>query len=194
MDGKQQIQTTQVQRTPVVVQEQSTMPLTVANTTTTKPVVAKQKLTIRDIQRAERERLAQLAAKKPHNKQVQAKLINKWLPKSKPRLNVKQQFLLNNNVKWRCQAEQQRIAQQQAEAQRQVAMQAEQQRIAQQQAEAQRQAAMQAEQQRIAAEQAEAQCQAALKAEQERIAALQAEQQRIAAQQAEQQRIAARAS
>ncbi len=55
VDGKQQIQTTQVQRTPVVVQEQSTMPLTVANTkTTTKPVVAKQKLTIRDIQRAER--------------------------------------------------------------------------------------------------------------------------------------------
>lgn len=62
VDGKQQIQTTQVQRTPVVVQEQSTMPLTVANTTTTKPVVAKQKLTIRDIQRAERERIAQLEA------------------------------------------------------------------------------------------------------------------------------------
>ena len=99
------------------------------------------------------------------------------------------------------QAEQQRIAQQQAEAQRQAAMQAEQQRIAAEQAEAQRQAALQAEQQRIAAEQAEAQRQAAMQAEQQRIAAqqaeaqrqaaLQAEQQRIAAQQAEQQRIAA---
>ena len=161
VDGKQQIQTTQVQRTPVVVQEQSTMPLTVANTTTTKPVVAKQKLTIRDIQRAERERLAQLAAEEAAQQAGTS------------------------------QVDQQMVAQQQAEAQRQVAMQAEQQRIAQQQAEAQRQAAMQAEQQRIAAEQAEAQRQAALKAEQERIAALQAEQQRIAAQQAEQQRIAA---
>ena len=89
------------------------------------------------------------------------------------------------------QAEQQRIAQQQAEAQRQAAMQAEQQRIAQQQAEAQRQAAMQAEQQRIAAEQAEAQRQAALKAEQQRIAAEQAEAQRQAALKAEQDRIAA---
>ena len=88
-------------------------------------------------------------------------------------------------------AEQQRIAAEQAEAQRQAAMQAEQQRIAAEQAEAQRQAAMQAEQQRIAAEQAEAQRQAALKAEQDRIAAQQAEQQRIAAEQAEAQRQAA---
>ena len=88
-------------------------------------------------------------------------------------------------------AEQQRIAAEQAEAQRQAAMQAEQQRIAAEQAEAQRQAAMQAEQQRIAAEQAEAQRQAALKAEQNRIAAQQAEQQRIAAEQAEAQRQAA---
>ena len=53
---------TQVQRTPVMVQQESTTPLVIANTTQTKAVVAKQKLTIRDIQRAERERLAQLAA------------------------------------------------------------------------------------------------------------------------------------
>ena len=99
------------------------------------------------------------------------------------------------------QAEQQRIAAEQAEAQRQAALKAEQQRIAAEQAEAQRQAALkaeqdriaaqQAEQQRIAAEQAEAQRQAALKAEQDRIAAQQAEQQRIAAEQAEAQRQAA---
>ena len=88
-------------------------------------------------------------------------------------------------------AEQQRIAAEQAEAQRQAALKAEQDRIAAQQAEAQRQAALQAEQQRIAAEQAEAQRQAALKAEQDRIAAQQAEQQRIAAEQAEAQRQAA---
>ncbi|MFR2883034.1 subtype B tannase, partial [Veillonella nakazawae] len=89
------------------------------------------------------------------------------------------------------QAEQQRIAAEQAEAQRQAALKAEQERIAAEQAEAQSQAAMQAEQQRIAAEQAEAQRQAALKAEQERIAAEQAEAQRQAALKAEQQRIAA---
>ena len=89
------------------------------------------------------------------------------------------------------QAEQQRIAAEQAEAQRQAALQAEQQRIAAEQAEAQRQAALKAEQQRMAAEQAEAQRQAALKAEQERIAAEQAEAQRQAALKAEQQRIAA---
>ena len=95
------------------------------------------------------------------------------------------------------QAEQQRIAQQQAEAQRQAAILSEQQRqmamqAEQQQAEAQRQAAMQAEQQRIAQQQAEAQRQAALKAEQERIAAQQAEQARIAEAQrqaAEQERL-----
>ena len=88
-------------------------------------------------------------------------------------------------------AEQQRIAAEQAEAQRQAALKAEQQRIAAEQAEAQRQAALKAEQERIAAEQAEAQRQAALKAEQERIAAEQAEAQRQAALKAEQQRIAA---
>ena len=88
-------------------------------------------------------------------------------------------------------AEQQRIAAEQAEAQRQAALKAEQQRIAAEQAEAQRQAALKAEQERIAAEQAEAQRQAALKAEQQRIAAEQAEAQRQAALKAEQQRIAA---
>ena len=88
-------------------------------------------------------------------------------------------------------AEQQRIAAEQAEAQRQAALKAEQDRIAAEQAEAQRQAALKAEQERIAAEQAEAQRQAALKAEQERIAAEQAEAQRQAALKAEQQRIAA---
>ena len=57
------------------MQEQSTMPLTVANTTTTKPVVAKQKLTIRDIQRAERERLAQLAAEEAAQQAGTSQLI-----------------------------------------------------------------------------------------------------------------------
>ena len=201
VDGKQQIQTTQVQRTPVVVQEQSTMPLTVANTTTTKPVVARQKLTIRDIQRAERERIAQLEAEEAA-KQSGVVQVDQQMAAQKQAEAQRQAAIL---------AEQQRIAQQQAEAQRQAALraeqeriaaqQAEQQRIAAEQAEAQRQAALraeqeriaaqQAEQQRIAAEQAEAQRQAALKAEQERIAAQQAEQQRIAAEQAEAQRQAA---
>ena len=184
VDGKQQIQTTQVQRTPVVVQEQSTIPLTVANTTTTKPVVAKQKLTIRDIQRAERERIAQLEAEEAA-KQSGVVQLDQQMAAQKQAEAQRQAAIL---------AEQQRIAQQQAEAQRQAAMQAEQQRAAQQaalRAEQERIAAQQAEQQRIAAEQAEAQRQAALKAEQERIAAQQAEQQRIAADQAEAQRQAA---
>ena len=206
VDGKQQIQTTQVQRTPVVVQEQSTMPLTVANTTTTKPVVAKQKLTIRDIQRAERERIAQLEAEEAA-KQSGVVQVDQQMAAQKQAEAQRQAAM---------QAEQQRIAQQQAEAQRQAAMQAEQQRAAQQAAlraeqeriaaqqaeqariaEAQRQAAeqerlrVQEEQRRIAAEQAEAQRQAALRAEQERITAQQAEQQRLAAEQAEAQRQAA---
>ena len=170
VDGKQQVQTTQVQRTPVMVQQESTTPLVIANTTQTKAVVAKQKLTIRDIQRAERERLAQLAAEEA----AQQAGTNQ----------VDQQMVAQK------QAEAQRQAAILAEQQRQMAMQAEQQRIAQQQAEAQRQAALQAEQQRLATEQAEAQRQAALRAEQERIAAQQAEQARIAAEQAEQARIA----
>ena len=211
VDGKQQIQTTQVQRTPVVVQEQSTMPLTVANTTTTKPVVAKQKLTIRDIQRAERERIAQLEAEEAA-KQSGVVQVDQQMAAQKQAEAQRQAAILGEQQRQMAlQAEQQRIAQQQAEAQRQaailaeqqrqMALQAEQQRLAAEQAEAQRQAALkaeqeriaaqQAEQQRIAAEQAEAQRQAALKAEQERIAAQQAEQQRIAAEQAEAQRQAA---
>ncbi|WP_298696455.1 subtype B tannase [uncultured Veillonella sp.] len=167
VDGKQQVQTTQVVRTPVMVQQESTTPLVIANTTQTKAVVAKQKLTIRDIQRAEREQLAQLAAEE-----------------------AAQQAGTN-------QVDQQMVAQKQAEAQRQAVILAEQQRqmamqAEQQQAEAQRQAALQAEQQRLATEQAEAQRQAALRAEQERIAAQQAEQARIAEAQrqaAEQERL-----
>ena len=185
VDGKQQIQTTQVQRTPVVVQEQSTMPLTVANTTTTKPVVAKQKLTIRDIQRAEREKIAQLEAEEAA-KQSGVVQVDQQMAAQKQAEAQRQAAILGEQQRQMAlQAEQQRIAQQQAEAQRQAAMQAEQQRIAQQQAEAQRQAAMQAEQQRAAQ-------QAALRAEQERIAAQQAEQARIAEAQrqaAEQERL-----
>jgi len=172
VDGKQQVQTTQVQRTPVMVQQESTTPLVIANTTQTKAVVAKQKLTIRDIQRAERERLAQLAAEEA----AQQAGTNQ----------VDQQMVAQK------QAEAQRQAAILAEQQRQMAMQVEQQRIAQQQAEAQRQAVLQAEQQRIAAEQAETQRQAALRAEQEHIAAQQAEQARIAEAQrqaAEQERL-----
>jgi len=185
VDGKQQIQTTQVQRTPVVVQEQSTMPLTVANTTTTKPVVAKQKLTIRDIQRAERERLAQLAAEEAAQQAGTSQVDQQMVAQKQAEAQRQAAILAEQQRQMALQAEQQRIAQQQAEAQRQAAMQAEQQRIAQQQAEAQRQAAMQAEQQRAAQ-------QAALRAEQERIAAQQAEQARIAEAQrqaAEQERL-----
>ena len=211
VDGKQQIQTTQVQRTPVVVQEQSTMPLTVANTTTTKPVVAKQKLTIRDIQRAERERIAQLEAEEAAKQSGVVQVDQQMVAQKQAEAQRQAAILGEQQRQMALQAEQQRIAAEQAEAQRQAALraeqeriaaqQAEQQRLAAEQAEAQRQAvlraeqeriaAQQAEQQRLAAEQAEAQRQAALKAEQERIAAQQAEQQRIAAEQAEAQRQAA---
>ena len=203
VDGKQQIQTTQVQRTPVVVQEQSTMPLTVANTITTKPVVAKQKLTIRDIQRAERERLAQLAAEEAAQQAGTSQVDQQMVAQKQAEAQRQAAILAEQQRQMTMQAEQQRIAQQQAEAQRQAAMQAEQQRIAQQQAEAQRQAALKAEQeriaaqqveqQRIAAEQAEAQRQAALKAERERILAQQAEEERLAAEEAARQRAEAAA-
>ena len=208
VDGKQQIQTTQVQRTPVVVQEQSTMPLTVANTITTKPVVAKQKLTIRDIQRAERERLAQLAAEEAAQQAGTSQVDQQMVAQKQAEAQRQAAILAEQQRQMTMQAEQQRIAAEQAEAQRQAALkaeqeriaaqQAEQQRIAAEQAEAQRQAALKAEQERIAAQQAElqriaaeqagAQRQAALKAEQDRIAAQQAELQRIAAEQAEAQR------
>ena len=182
VDGKQQVQTTQVVRTPVMVQQESTTPLVIANTTQTKAVVAKQRLTIRDIQRAERERLAQLATEEAAQ-QSGANQVDQQMVAQKQAEAQRQAAIL---------AEQQRQMAMQAEQQRQMAMQAEQQRVAQQQAEAQRQATMQAEQQRLAAQQAETQRQAALRAEQERIAAEQAEQARIAEAQrqaAEQERL-----
>ena len=179
VDGKQQVQTTQVQRTPVMVQQESTTPLVIANTTQTKAVVAKQKLTIRDIQRAERERLAQLAAEEAAQQAGTNQVDQQMVAQKQAEAQRQAVILAEQQRQMAMQAEQQRIAQQQAEAQRQAALQAEQQRIAEQQAEAQRQAAMQAEQQRIAQQQAEDQRQAALRAEQERIAAQQAEQTRI---------------
>ena len=182
VDGKQQVQTTQVVRTPVMVQQESTTPLVIANTTQTKAVVAKQRLTIRDIQRAEREQLAQLAAEEAAQ-QSGANQVDQQMVAQKQAEAQRQAVIL---------AEQQRQMAMQAEQQRQMAMQAEQQRVAQQQAEAQRQATMQAEQQRLAAQQAETQRQADLRAEQERIAAEQAEQARIAEAQrqaAEQERL-----
>ena len=204
VDGKQQVQTTQVQRTPVVIQQESIAPLTVSNTTVTKAVVAKQRLTIRDIQRAERERLAQLAAEEASQQENLSQADQQQL--AQKQAEAQRQSTL--------QAEQERVVAQQAEAQRQAALRAEQERlaaqqaeqahiaeerrqaaeqerIAAQQAEAQRQAAIRAEQERIAAQQAEAQRQAAIRAEQERIAAQQAEAQRQAAIRAEQERIAA---
>ena len=214
VDGKQQTQTTQVQRTPIIVQEQSTTPLAVANTTTTKSVIAKRTLTIRDIQRAERERLAklaeeqaaqqeamqqqsseqaqavrQMAAERAAEAQRQAALLAQQQEAQRQAELLAQQQEAQRQTAIK--AEQERIAAQQAEAQRQAVIKAEQERIAAQQAEAQRQAAIKAEQDRIAAEQAEAQRQAAIKAEQERIAAEQAEAQRQAAIKAEQERIAA---
>ena len=214
VDGKQQMQTTQVQRTPIIVQEQSTTPLVVANTTTTKSVIAKRTLTIRDIQRAERERLAklaeeqaaqqeamqqqsseqaqavrQMAAERAAEAQRQAALLAQQQEAQRQAELLAQQQETQRQTAIK--AEQERIAAQQAEAQRQAVIKEEQERIAAQQAEAQRQAAIKAEQDRIAAEQAEAQRQAAIKAEQERIAAEQAEAQRQAAIKAEQERIAA---
>ena len=213
VDGNQQTQTTQVQRTPIVIQEQSTTPLVVANTTTTKAVVAKRTLTIRDLQRAERERLAklaeeqaaqqeamqqqsseqaqairQMAAERAAEAQRQAALLaQQQEAQRQAELLAQQQAAQRQAV---IKAEKDRIAAEQAEAQRQAAIKAEQDRIAAEQAEAQRQAAIRAEQERIAAEQAEVQRQAAIKAEQERIAAEQAEAQRQAAIKAEQERIA----
>jgi len=214
VDGKQQTQTTQVQRTPIIVQEQSTTPLVVANTTTTKSVIAKRTLTIRDIQRAERERLAklaeeqaaqqeamqqqsseqaqavrQMAAERAAEAQRQAALLAQQQEAQRQAELLAQQQEAQRQTAIK--AEQERIVAQQAEAQRQTAIKAEQERIAAQQAEAQRQAAIKAEQDRIAAQQAEAQRQAAIKAEQERIAAQQAEAQRQSAIKAEQERIAA---
>ena len=204
VNGKQQVQTTQVVRTPVMVQQESTTPLVIANTTQTKAVVAKQRLTIRDIQRAERERLAQLAAEEAAQQSGANQVDQQMVAQKQAEAQRQAAILAEQQRQMAMQAEQQRVAQQQAEAQRQAAMQAEQQRLAAQQAEAQRQAALRAEQERIAAEQAEqariaeAQRQAAeqerlrIQEEQRRIAAQQqAEQQRLAAEQAEAQRQAA---
>ena len=217
VDGKQQVQTTQVQRTPVVIQQESIAPLTVSNTTVTKAVVAKQRLTIRDIQRSERERLAQLAAEEASQQENLSQADQQQLAQKQAEaqrqaaLQAQQQAEAQRQAA--LQAEQERVVAQQAEAQRQAALRAEQERIAAQQAEQariaeeRRQAAeleririqeeqrriaeQQAEQERIAAQQAEAQRQVAIKAEQERIAAQQAEAQRQAAIKAEQERIAA---
>ena len=201
VDGKQQTQTTQVQRTPIIVQEQSTTPLAVANTTTTKSVIAKRTLTIRDIQRAERERLAKLAEEQAAQQEAmqqqsseQAQAVRQMAAERAAEAQRQAALLAQQQEAQRqaaIKAEQERIAAEQAEAQRQAAIRAEQERIAAEQAEAQRQAAIKAEQDRIAAEQAEAQRQAAIKAEQERIEAEQAEAQRQAAIKAEQERIAA---
>ena len=203
VDGKQQVQTTQVQRTPVMVQQESTTPLVIANTTQTKAVVAKQKLTIRDIQRAERERLAQLAAEEAAQQEGTSQVDQQMVAQKQAEAQRQAAILAEQQRQMAMQAEQQRIAQQQAEAQRQAALQAEQQRLATEQAEAQRQAALRAEQEHIAAQQAEqariaeAQRQAAeqerlrIQEEQRRIAQQQAEAQRQAAIQAEQQRMAA---
>ncbi len=201
VDGKQQIQTTQVQRTPIVIQEQSTTPMAVANTTTTKAVVAKRTLTIRDLQRAERERLAKLAEEQTAKQEAmqqqsseQAQAVRQMAAERAAEAQRQAALLAQQQEAQRqaaIKAEQDRIAAQQAEIQRQAAIRAEQERIAAQQAEAQRQAAIRAEQERIAAQQAEAQRQAAIRAEQERIAAQQAEAQRQAAIRAEQERIAA---
>ena len=191
VDGKQQIQTTQVQRTPVVVQEQSTTPLVVANTTTTKSVVAKRNLTIRDIQRAERERLAQLAAEEAAQKESEAvvdQVDHRIVAEKQAEAQRQAAILAEQQRQMAIQAEQARIAKAQrqaAEQERIAAEQAEAQRQAAIKAEQERQAAIRAEQERIAAEQAEAQRQAAIKAEQERQAAIRAEQERIAAEQAE---------
>ena len=207
VDGKQQTQTTQVQRTPIVIQEQSTTPMVVANTTTTKSVIAKRTLTIRDIQRAERERLAKLAEEQAAQQEAmqqqsseQAQAVRQMAAERAAEAQ-RQAALLAQQQEAQRQAE---LLAQQAEAQRQAAIRAEQERIAAQQAEAQRQAAIKAEQELIAAQQAKAQHQAellaqqqeaqrraAIKAEQERIAAQQAEAQRQAAIRAEQERIAA---
>ena len=203
VDGKQQVQTTQVQRTPVMVQQESTTPLVIANTTQTKAVVAKQKLTIRDIQRAERERLAQLAAEEAAQQAGTNQVDQQMVAQKQAEAQRQAAILAEQQRQMAMQAEQQRIAQQQAEAQRQAALQAEQQRLATEQAEAQRQAALRADQERISAQQAEqariaeAQRQAAeqerlrIQEEQRRIAQQEAEAQRQAAMQAEQQRIAA---
>ena len=220
VDGKPELQKTQIQRAPVVQQEPSTAPLPIARTTTTKSVVAKQKLTIRDIQRAERERLEkealEQAALEAQQQQLeeQKRAAKVAEAQRQAALKVQQEQLATQQAEAQRQAalkaEQDRIAAQQAEhsriaeeqrvaaEQERLRIQEEQRRMAEQkyisaqQAEAQRQAALKAQQEQLAAQQAEAQRQeAALKAQQEQLAAQQAEAQRQAALKAEQERIAA---
>ena len=190
-----------IQPKPLIQEEQSTTPQMLPTTTVSKSVVAKRTLTIRDIQRTERERLAKLAEEQAAQQEAmqqqsseQAQAIRQMAAERAAEAQ-RQATLLAQQQEAQHQAaikaEQERMAVQQAEAQRQTAIKAEQERMAVQQAEAQRQAAIKAEQERIAAQQAEAQRQAAIKAEQERIAAQQAEAQRQAAIKAEQERLAA---
>ena len=194
VDGKPELQKTQIQRAPVVQQEPSTAPLPIARTTTTKSVVAKQKLTIRDIQRAERERLEKEALEQAALEAQQQQLEEQ--NRAAKVAEAQQQAALKAQV---LKAQQEQLAAQQAEAQRQAALKVQQEQLATQQAEAQRQAALKAEQERIAAQQAEH----SRIAEEQRIAAEQerlriqeeqrrmAEQKYISAQQAEAQRQAA---
>ena len=174
-----------IQPKPLIQEEQSTTPQMLPTTTVSKSVVAKRTLTIRDIQRTERERLAKLAEEQAAQQEAmqqqsseQAQAIRQMAAERASEAQ-RQATLLAQQQEAQHQAaikaEQERMAVQQAEAQRQAAIKAEQERIAAQQAEAQRQAAIKAEQERIAAQQAEAQRQAAIKAEQERLAAEQAE-------------------
>ena len=189
-----------IQPKPLIQEEQSTTPQMLPTTTVSKSVVAKRTLTIRDIQRTERERLVKLAEEQAAQQEAmqqqsseQAQAIRQMA--AERAAEAQRHTLLAQQQEAQHQAaikaEQERMAVQQAEAQRQAAIKAEQERIAAQQAEAQRQAAIKAEQERIAAQQAEAQRQAAIKAEQERIASQQAEAQRQAAIKAEQERLAA---
>ena len=191
-----------IQPKPLIQEEQSTTPQMLPTTTVSKSVVAKRTLTIRDIQRTERERLAKLAEEQATQQEAMQQQSSeqeqaiRQMAAERAAEAQRQATLLAQQQEAQHQAaikaEQERMAVQQAEAQRQAAIKAEQERIAAQQAEAQRQAAaIKAEQERIAAQQAEVQRQAAIKAEQERIAAQQAEAQRQAAIKAEQERLAA---
>ena len=174
-----------IQPKPLIQEEQSTTPQMLPTTTVSKSVVAKRTLTIRDIQRTERERLAKLAEEQAAQQEAmqqqsseQAQAIRQMAAERAAEAQ-RQATLLAQQQEAQHQAaikaEQERMAVQQAEAQRQATIKAEQERIAAQRAEAQRQAAIKAEQERIVAQQAEAQRQAAIKAEQERLAAEQAE-------------------
>ena len=190
-----------IQPKPLIQEEQSTTPQMLPTTTVSKSVVAKRTLTIRDIQRTERERLAKLAEEQAAQQEAmqqqsseQEQAIRQMAAERAAEAQRQATILAQQQEAQRqaaIKAEQERMAAQQAEAQRQAAIKAEQERIAAQQAEAQRQTAIKAEQERMAAQQAEAQRQAAIKAEQERIAAQQVEAQRQAAIKAEQERLVA---